>query len=86
MVLNIKNQETCDLARELAELTDDTMTGAITNVLRERVEQIKRERDREAILRDVRAIRDRFTEKKLKVGPSVDEIIEGMYGEFGEPI
>ena len=85
MALNIKNQETCDLARELADLTDDTITGAITNVLRERVEQIKRERDREAILRDVRAIRDRFTEK-LKVGPSVDEIIEGMYDEFGEPI
>ena len=85
MALNIKNQETCDLARELAELTDDTMTGAITNVLRERVEQIKRERDREAILRDVRAIRDRFAEK-LKAGPSAEEIIEEMYGEFGEPI
>ncbi len=85
MALNIKNQETCDLARELAELTDDTMTGAITNVLRERVAQIKRERDRDQLLRDVRAIRDRVA-KKLKPGPSTEEIIEGMYGEFGEPI
>ena len=34
MALNIKNKETCDLARELAELTNDTMTGAITKVLR----------------------------------------------------
>ena len=85
MALNIKNQETCDLARELAELTDDTMTGAITKVLRDRVEQIKRERDREELLRDLRAIRDRVS-KKLKPEPSVEEIIESMYGEYGEPI
>ncbi len=85
MALNIKNEKTCELARELAELTGDTMTGAITIALRERVEQIKRERDREAILREVRAIRDSVA-KKLKDGPSVEEIIEGMYGEFGEPI
>lgn len=85
MALNIKNKETCDLARELAELTDDTMTGAITTVLRDRVEQIKRERNRDQLLRDVRAIRDRVA-KKMKPGPSAEEIIEGMYGEFGEPI
>ena len=35
MALRIKNNETCELARELAELTDDTMTGAITIALRE---------------------------------------------------
>ena len=85
MALNIKNQETCDLARELAELTDDTMTGAITNVLRERVEQIKRERDRDELLQKISAIQDRVA-KTLKPGPSAEEIIEGMYGEFGEPI
>ncbi len=85
MALNIKNQETCDLARELAELTDDTMTGAITKALRDRVEQIKRERDREQLLLDLRAIRDRVS-KKLKPGPSQEEIIESMYGEYGEPI
>ncbi|MYF78970.1 MAG: protein transcription factor, partial [Chloroflexi bacterium] len=34
MALNIKNQETCDLAREVAQMTDDTMTGAITIALR----------------------------------------------------
>ena len=85
MALNIKNQETCDLARELAELTDDTMTGAITSVLRERVEQIKRERDREALLRNVRSIAERCV-ARMGPGPSPDEIIEKMYGEFGEPV
>ena len=39
MSLNIKNEETCRLARELAELTGETITGAITVALRERLER-----------------------------------------------
>ena len=39
MSLNIKNKETCNLARELAKLTGETMTGAITIALRERLER-----------------------------------------------
>ena len=31
MSLNIKNEETCELARELAALTGESMTGAITS-------------------------------------------------------
>ena len=85
MALNIKNNETCELARELAELTDDTMTGAITVALRERLELVKRQRDRDRLLRDIRAIRDSVA-GKLNAGPSAEEIVEGMYGEFGEPI
>lgn len=85
MALNIKNQETCDLARELAELTDDTMTGAITIALRERIERIKRERDRDSLVCDVLAIGERCA-AKMGSGPSSQEIIESMYGEFGEPI
>ena len=41
MSLNIKNEETCRLARELADLTGETMTGAITVALRERLEREK---------------------------------------------
>ncbi len=37
MGLSIKNQETCRLARELAQLTGETMTGAITVALQERL-------------------------------------------------
>ncbi len=36
MSLNIKNDETYRLAGELARLTGETMTGAITVALRER--------------------------------------------------
>ena len=85
MALNIKNEETCDLARELAELTDDTMTGAITIALRQRLDQVKRERDRDALLRDIRAIAERCA-AKMDPGPTSAEIVEEMYGEFGEPI
>ena len=39
MSLNIKNEETYQLARELANLTGETMTGAVTVALRERLER-----------------------------------------------
>ena len=55
MSLNIKNEETCRLAAELAELTGETKTGAITVALRERLEREKRARDKEALLRDMLA-------------------------------
>ena len=48
MSLNIKNKETCRLAGELARLTGETMTGAITVALKERLERERRERSVEA--------------------------------------
>ena len=45
MSLNIKNEETCRLARELARLTGETMTGAVTVALRDRLEREKRLRN-----------------------------------------
>ena len=51
MSLNIKNEETCRLAGELAHLTGETMTGAITVALRERLEREGRQRGVDARLR-----------------------------------
>ncbi len=85
MALNITNQETCKLARELADLTDDTISGGITIAVTERLGRVKRERDREVVRRDLRAIRDRCA-AKIGSGPSQEEIVESMYGEFGEPV
>ena len=56
MSLNIKNEETCRLAGEMARLTGETMTGAITVALRERLEREKRERSLEARVQELRAI------------------------------
>lgn len=40
MGLNIKNAETYRLIRELAELTGESMTGAVTEAVRERLERL----------------------------------------------
>jgi antitoxin VapB len=42
MSLNIKNEETHRLAKELARRTGETITGAITQALRERLERVRR--------------------------------------------
>ena len=44
MSLNNKNAEAHELARELASLTGETVTGAVTVALRERLERIRRDR------------------------------------------
>jgi antitoxin VapB len=41
MGLNIKNEETHRLAEELARLTGESMTAAVTTALRERLERVR---------------------------------------------
>jgi len=40
MSLNIKNEETHRLAQELAKLTGESMTAAVTEAVRERLERL----------------------------------------------
>jgi antitoxin VapB len=44
MGLNIKNDETYRLVEELAKLTGETLTGAVTQAVRERLDRLHRER------------------------------------------
>lgn len=44
MGMNIKNAETHRLVRELARLTGENQTVAITNAVRERLQRVRRER------------------------------------------
>ena len=44
MGLNIKNEETQKLVRELARLTGESMTAAITEAVRERLDRVRSER------------------------------------------
>jgi antitoxin VapB len=46
MTLNIKNPEAHRLARELAALTGESMTAAVTEAVRERLARVCRERER----------------------------------------
>ena len=84
MSLNIKNEETCRLASEMARLTGETMTGAITVALRERLEREKRARSVEARIQELRTTADRCA-KLLGPGPSAVEHGDVLYGERGLP-
>ena len=81
MSLNIKNEETCKLARELADLTGETMTAAITVALRERLE---RQREIAERLKAMREISKRVS-SRLKPGPSAVEHGDFLYDEHGLP-
>lgn len=72
MGLNIKNNETCRLADELAQLTGETMIGAITVALRERLEREKRRRDMDIRVEELVAIGQRCA-NLLGPGPSAVE-------------
>ncbi|MEW6282662.1 MAG: type II toxin-antitoxin system VapB family antitoxin [Candidatus Eremiobacterota bacterium] len=43
--MNIKNPETCRLAHELASLTGESLTAAVTRALQERLERVRRVAD-----------------------------------------
>jgi antitoxin VapB len=43
MALNIKNEETQKLAQELAKLTGESMTAAVTGAVRERLDRVRGE-------------------------------------------
>ena len=84
MSLNIKNEETCQLASELAYLTGETMTGAITLALKDRLEREKRERSVEERLRKMRVISKRCAKLLRQGGPPIDHG-ELLYDERGLP-
>ena len=84
MGLNIKNAETCRLAGELAHLTGETMTGAITVALRERLEREKRLRDVDARVAELVAIGRRCA-SLLGPGPSAVEHGNMLYDDRGLP-
>ena len=84
MSLNIKNDETCRLAGELARLTGETMTGAITVSLRERLAREKRLRNAQALTRELHAIGQRCA-SLLRPGPAAVEHGNLLYDEQGLP-
>ena len=84
MGLNIKNDETCSLASELARLTGETMTGAITVALRERLEREQRKRSIASRARKLQAIAERCA-VLMGPGPSAIEHGDLLYDERGLP-
>ncbi len=79
MNLNIKNDETHRLAQELAALTGESMSAAVKEALRERLERVKSKGSAERI----RKIRGEFA-AQLKGRPLPDHA-ELLYDEKGLP-
>ena len=84
MGLNIKNDETCMLARDLAQLTSEITTGAITVALRERLVREKRRRNADVRVEELLAIGRRCA-KLLGSGPAAAEHRDLLYDERGLP-
>ena len=84
MGLNIKNEETCLLARNLSRLTGETMTRAITVALRERLAREKRRRDADEGIEELLAIGRRCAES-LGPRPSAVEHGDLLYDDRGLP-
>jgi antitoxin VapB len=83
--MNIKNPETHRLVRELAELTGESQTAAITQAVRERLERVREQqgqpserlRKMQEIVRDIAS---RFTEEEKAVDHG-----DLLYDEYGLP-
>jgi antitoxin VapB len=80
MSLNIKNAETYRLIRELADLTGESMTGAVTEAVRERLVRVRSDFQPAEILELAREIRDRLPPGYLDVDHG-----ELLYDEKGLP-
>lgn len=82
MSLNIKHPEAHKLAQELAEETGETMTAAVIQAMRERLESVRRSRKQDAMFEALHEISKRSAE--LLKGPSIDHA-ELLYDEHGLP-
>jgi antitoxin VapB len=82
-VLNIKNPEAHRLARELAGLTGESMSAAVTEAVRERLERVRR--DRSAGLADRLLAIGRDCAPRLKEPYRSADLAELLYDERGLP-
>lgn len=71
--LNIKSKETHQLAARVAKLAGESMTEAVTQSLRERLERLERDRgDREARIQRILQIGAECAAHLPKFDPNVD--------------
>jgi len=83
MSLNIKNPTTHELARELAALTGENVTEAVTVALRERLERLQRQRDEKVLVEWVLEL-GRNTAARLGDHRLLDHV-DDLYDERGLP-
>ena len=83
MGLNIKNPKTHELAQELADITGETLTGAVTEAVRERLERL-RHMDEPGLAGHLLAIGRDCAARLPEPSRSVDHA-DLLYGDDGLP-
>jgi antitoxin VapB len=83
MAMNIKSEEAHELARELSELTGESLTTAVTEAVRERLDRVKSEHGSNLVERLLEIGRDCASHLKKPY----DTIDHGdlLYDEKGMP-
>jgi len=83
MPLNIRSEETEELANALAKLTGETKTEAVTQALRERLQKVRRARAKKRLADDLDEIALHCSALPVRDARTADEIIG--YDENGLP-
>lgn len=83
MALSIKDPETEQLARSLAQLTGENITTATKRALEERLRRLGGQTRKDALLEDMAEIRRRWSEMRVVDERTPDEILG--YDEHGLP-
>ncbi|WP_375157958.1 type II toxin-antitoxin system VapB family antitoxin [Bradyrhizobium sp. RDT46] len=83
MALSIKDPETEQLARSLAQLTGETITTATKRAIEERLRRLAGQNSKDALLEDMAEIRRRWSEMRVVDDRSSEEILG--YDEHGLP-
>ena len=83
MGLNIKDEETDRLAREVAKLAGETITEAVRRSLADRVEVLKAKRRDASLVKDIMIIGQRCAALPVKDRRTADEILG--YDDIGVP-
>lgn len=83
MPLNIRNKKAEELAGELAKLTGETKTEAVTQSLRERLERLRRARAKRRLANELDEIALHCSTLPIRDQRSAEEIMG--YDEHGLP-
>jgi antitoxin VapB len=86
MAISIKDHEADRLARKVAAMTGKTITEAVTDSLREVATRLEKEKDREAILAEIKAIGTSVRESLIAEGKLFHSSDHAdIYDEYGAP-
>jgi len=83
--LNIKNEEAHALASQLAEATGESMSAAVTEAIRERLQRVKPTESREGVAERIKQITEQFKSLPVRDPRPIQEIMDDLYDENGLP-